>query len=85
MKKIFYLLFLISINIFSQDKHNLSYYFGDEIQFFNPEIPKPNSFLLGKGEVGSSHVSHDRLVQYMYALANSSSRISISARRSSNS
>ena len=80
MRKIFYLLFFLSINIFSQDKHDLSYYFGDEIQYFNPKIPKPNSFLLSKGEVGSSHVSHDRLVQYMYALANSSSRILIEDR-----
>ena len=80
MRKIFYLLFFLSINIFSQDKHDLSYYFGDETQYFNPKIPKPNSFLLSKGEVGSSHVSHDRLVQYMYALANSSSRILIEDR-----
>ena len=80
MRKIFYLLFFLSINIFSQDKHDLSYYFGDETQYFNPQIPKPNSFLLSKGEVGSSHVSHDRLVQYMYALANSSSRILIEDR-----
>jgi len=80
MRKIFYLLFFLSINIFSQDKHDLFYYFGDEIQYFNPKIPKPNSFLLSKGEVGSSHVSHDRLVQYMYALANSSSRILIKDR-----
>jgi len=80
MRKIFYLLFFLSINIFSQDKHDLFYYFGDEIQYFNPKIPKPNSFLLSKGEVGSSHVSHDRLVQYMYALANSSSRILIEDR-----
>ena len=44
------------------------------------KIPKPSSFLLGENEVGSSHVSHDRLIQYMYALANSSPRISIENR-----
>jgi hypothetical protein len=80
MRRFFYLLFLISINVFSQEKIDLSYYFGEELQYFDPEIPKPNSFLLSKGEVGSSHVSHDRLVQYMYALANSSSRILIEDR-----
>jgi hypothetical protein len=80
MRKIVFLLLLISTNIFSQDKLDLYYYFGDELQHFDPKIPKPSSFLLGKNEVGSSHVSHDRLVQYMYALANSSPRILIEDR-----
>jgi hypothetical protein len=80
MRKIVFLLLLISTNIFSQDKLDLYYYFGDELQYFDPKIPKPSSFLLGENEVGSSHVSHDRLVQYMYALANSSPRILIEDR-----
>ena len=80
MRRFFYLLFLISINVFSQEKIDLSYYFGEELKYFDPEIPKPSSFLLGENEVGSSHVSHDRLVQYMYALAKSSSRIKIENR-----
>ncbi|MDB3901108.1 M14 family zinc carboxypeptidase [Flavobacteriaceae bacterium] len=80
MRKIVFLLLLISTNIFSQDKLDLYYYFGDELQHFDPKIPKPSSFLLGENEVGSSHVSHDRLVQYMYALANSSPRILIEDR-----
>tara|TARA_B100000768_G_scaffold69758_1_gene67024 strand:+ start:45 stop:2564 length:2520 start_codon:yes stop_codon:yes gene_type:complete len=80
MKKIFFLLLLVSTNIFSQDKLDLYYYFGDELQHFDPKIPKPSSFLLGENEVGSSHVSHDRLVQYMYSLANSSPRILIEDR-----
>ena len=56
MKRFFYLLFLISINVFSQEKIDLSYYFGEELKYFDPEIPKPSSFLLGENEVGSSHV-----------------------------
>ena len=80
MRKIVFLLLLISTNIFSQDKLDLYYYFGDELQHFDPKIPKPSSFLLGENEVGSSHVSHDRLVQYMYSLANSSPRILIEDR-----
>ena len=80
MRKFFFLLLLISTNIFSQDKLDLYYYFGDELQHFDPKIPKPSSFLLGENEVGSSHVSHDRLVQYMYSLANSSPRILIEDR-----
>ncbi|MDA9101679.1 M14 family zinc carboxypeptidase [bacterium] len=80
MRKIVFLLLLISTNIFSQDKLDLYYYFGDELQHFDPKIPKPSSFLLGENEVGSSHVSHDRLVQYMYAIADSSPRILIEDR-----
>ncbi|MBT7984875.1 MAG: zinc carboxypeptidase [Flavobacteriaceae bacterium] len=80
MRRIFYLLFLLSTNVFSQENPDLSYYFGDELKNFDSKIPKPSSFLLGENEVGSSHVSHDRLIQYMYALANSSPRISIENR-----
>ena len=80
MRIFFFLLLLISTNVFSQDKLDLYYYFGDELQYFDPKIPKPSSFLLGENEVGSSHVSHDRLVQYMYSLANSSPRILIEDR-----
>ena len=37
-------------------------------------------YLLNNKEVGSSHISHDRLVQYMYALAEASDRITIENR-----
>ena len=77
MRKVLYLIFLISIGLNSQENFDLNYYFNNNIDSFNPNIPKPNDFLLKKKEVGSSHVSHDRLVQYMYALANSSNRISL--------
>ena len=77
MRKVLYLIFQISIGLNSQENFDLNYYFNDDIDSFNPNIPKPSDFLLKQKEVGSSHVSHDRLVQYMYALANSSNRISI--------
>ena len=77
MGKVLYLIFLISIGLNSQENFDLNYYFNDDIDSFNPNIPKPSDFLLKQKEVGSSHVSHDRLIQYMYALANSSNRISI--------
>lgn len=75
MRKIFYIIFLISFSLNSQDNFDLNYYFKNKLDSFNPNIPKPSDFLLKQKEVGSSHVSHDRLVQYMYALANSSKRI----------
>ena len=43
-----------------------------------PNIPQPKE-ILGY-EVGSWHVSHDQLVNYMYRLAASSDRISIENR-----
>ena len=83
MKIAYYFILFISINLFSQDNHNLHYYFGDLSTSFNPNIPKPNEFLLNQGEVGASHVSHDRLVNYMYSLAKSSERVSIENRGNS--
>ena len=79
--KIIYSLFLfLSINLFSQEIYDLEYYFGEDYKNFNEDIPKPSDFLLNGKEVGSSHVSHDRLIQYMYALANASKRIDIENR-----
>ena len=83
MKIAYYFILFISINLFSQENHNLHYYFGDLSTAFNPNIPKPSEFLLNQGEVGASHVSHDRLVNYMYSLAESSERVSIENRGNS--
>jgi hypothetical protein len=58
--------------VFSQP--DLSYYLPDGVSY-NPSIPTPKS-IIGH-EVGEWHISHDRLVNYMYALANVSDRISI--------
>ena len=83
MKIAYYFILFISINLFSQENHNLYYYFGDLSTSFNPNVPKPSEFLLNQGEVGASHVSHDRLVNYMYSLAESSERVSIENRGNS--
>ena len=73
MKKIILIIiFLFSININSQT--DLNYYFENS-EKFDKTIPKPSE-VIGH-EVGEWHVTHDKLVQYMYALANSSDRIII--------
>ena len=77
MKDLSYLLLFFSFLSFSQFNHDLSYFLKDS-KSYNQNIPKPSDFTLGKQEIGNSHISHDRLVQYMIALANSSERISIS-------
>ena len=73
MKKItLIIIFLFSININSQT--HLSYYFENS-EKFDKTIPKPSE-VIGH-EVGEWHVTHDKLVQYTYDLANSSNRINI--------
>ena len=73
MRKSFTLLslFLCSL-LFSQV--TLDYYL-DANHPYDDNIPTPKD-LLGY-EVGSWHVSHDKLVNYMYRLAEVSNRISI--------
>lgn len=71
-------LFLFKTLAFSQS--NLSYYLPQNITY-NQNIPTPQS-VIGH-EVGEWHVTHDKLVQYMYTLAASSDRISIENRGSS--
>jgi len=64
------LLFSISLN----SQTHLGYYF-DNSEKFDQTIPKPSE-VIGH-EVGEWHVTHDKLVQYMYAIANSSDRVII--------
>ncbi|MDH5366994.1 MAG: zinc carboxypeptidase, partial [Cyclobacteriaceae bacterium] len=66
-------IFLFSIVAVAQQL-DLSYYLPKETHY-NSEIPKPSD-VIGH-EVGEWHISHDRLVNYMYAIANASDRISI--------
>ena len=76
MKKSFTLLcILLSSLVFSQV--TLDYYL-DADHPYNADIPTPKE-LLGY-EVGTWHVSHDKLVNYMYRLAQASDRISIESR-----
>lgn len=68
---IFLIVSTISIPFYSQE--DLNYYLPDIN--YDPSIPTPES-VLGY-QVGEWHVSHDKLVQYMYALAESSDRVMI--------
>ena len=76
--RIFSIVFLlISINTFSQTQITLDYYLPQNVTY-NSDIPKPAD-VLGH-EVGQWHVTHDKLAQYMYAVANASNRITIENR-----
>jgi len=71
-------LVLTTTTVLSQSsKVDLSYYLPTDVQY-NSAIPKPQD-IIGH-EVGEWHVTHDKLVQYMYALAKASDRITIEDR-----
>ncbi|MEC3907380.1 M14 metallopeptidase family protein [Tamlana sp. 2201CG12-4] len=72
---LFICLFFSLLN--AQEKIDLSYYLPQDITY-NPSIPTPES-IIGH-QVGEWHITHDKLVQYMYALAKSSDRVSIENR-----
>ncbi len=77
MKRIIILLAFFSLtSVIAQQKIGLNYYLPQTT--YNPKIPTPESVL--GFQVGKWHVSHDKLVQYMYALANASDRVSIENR-----
>jgi len=59
------LLFLLFFSALLQAQE-LSYYLPDSVQY-NPAIPKPKEVIYHN--VGEYHVTHDRLVNYMQALA----------------
>jgi len=73
------LLGLITLSAYAmaQDIVDLDYYLPQGITY-NPDIPKPNE-IIGH-EVGEWHVTHDKLVFYMRALAKASDRISLESR-----
>jgi hypothetical protein len=78
MKKLLsFILILASIIIQAQENLTLNYYLPDNVSY-NKEIPTPKS-VIGH-EVGEWHITHDKLVFYMQALASSSDRISIETR-----
>ena len=73
MKKALYLItVLLSFTINSQT--SLDYYFNGDLNF-DPKIPKPSE-VIGH-EVGEWHITHDKLVEYMYKIADKSDRIKI--------
>ena len=64
MRKLIFLFFQFALlQSFGQD---LNYYLPDSVSY-NPAIPKPKDVIFH--EVGEWHVTHDRLVNYMQALA----------------
>jgi len=75
MKPLF-LLFAISLfcGVPLTAQPSLSYYLPEGITY-NPAIPTPRA--INGHEVGEWHISHDRLVNYMYALDKASDRISL--------
>ena len=77
MQRILLLFVLASTTLFSQSKVDLSYYLPTDVEY-NQNIPTPQS-IIGH-EVGEWHVTHDKLVQYAYALAEASDRITIENR-----
>ena len=76
MKKILFFLFIGTATVFAQSV-DLNYYLPQNISY-NTNIPTPES-VIGH-EVGEWHVTHDKLVEYMKALAESSDRITIENR-----
>ena len=71
------LLLGISKNIAQDYSVNLDYYLPTDVSY-NPNIPTPKSSI--GHQVGDWHITHDKLVQYMYTLASSSDRITIEDR-----
>ena len=79
MKKNCVVLLLIIANLINaQEKElNLSYYLPQNISY-NPNIPTPKE-IIGH-EVGSWHITHDKLMYYMQTLAKHSNRITLENR-----
>ena len=70
--------FLFFLSSYSQVSDlDLSYYLPDSVSY-DSGIPTPKS-IIGH-EVGEWHITHDKLVQYMYVLSESSDRITIQNR-----
>ncbi|MBV1888102.1 MAG: zinc carboxypeptidase, partial [Urechidicola sp.] len=77
MKKFVILLFVFMLSFANaQSNLDLSYYISETN--LNSNIPTPES-VIGH-PIGKWHITHDKLVQYMYALAESSDRITIENR-----
>ncbi|HUH28410.1 M14 family metallopeptidase, partial [Gelidibacter sp.] len=77
MRLLFTLCLLTSCFIFGQSQTDLSYYLPQNTTY-DKSIPTPQS-VIGH-EVGEWHITHDKLVEYMKALAASSDRITLENR-----
>ena len=76
MKKLAILFLFVAFSVSAQQV-DLSYYLPKDVTY-NKNIPTPKS-VIGH-EVGEWHITHDKLAEYMKALAKSSDRISIESR-----
>lgn len=65
---------LLFLPVWGQFKYNLNYYLP-EFTVANSEVPKPRDVI--RHQVGEWHVSHDKLVQYMHSVAESSDRVKL--------
>lgn len=75
MKNLYFLLvFFLSLQV--QAQVDLFYYLPSDVKY-DANVPTPKEFL--GFEVGEWHVSHDRLMYYMYKLAETSDRVTIEA------
>jgi hypothetical protein len=79
MKKLLLVCVVLSTFAQAQNKLDLSYYLPQNVTY-NQNIPTPES-VVGH-QVGEWHITHDKLAQYMYALAEASDRITIENRGS---
>ena len=77
MLRIVLFLAFAMLHLYQYSQTDLSYYLPQNISY-NSNIPTPKS-VIGH-EVGEWHITHDKLVQYMYALAEASERVSIENR-----
>ncbi|RKE92200.1 M14 family metallopeptidase [Ichthyenterobacterium magnum] len=77
MRLIFLILVIVITNVTAQTKTDLNYYLPQNTTY-NQNIPTPESVI--RHHVGEWHITHDKLVHYMYALANASDRITIEDR-----
>lgn len=75
MKKLLFTLGLLFLTANSFAQETLDYFLQKGVSY-NESIPTPKSVL--GAELGEWHVRHDQLVQYMYAVAEASDRITIS-------
>ncbi len=69
MKRILTIAFVFTFPVFHSIAQDLSYYLPQDVQY-NPAVPKPKEIIYH--EVGEWHVTHDRLVDYMKAIAQAS-------------
>ena len=77
--RIFFIVFVLCLNIYSQNSNDsFNYYFSQLNKDLNESIPKPHE-IIGHN-VGDWHISHDKLIQYMYALSESTDRITVENR-----